>query len=220
MEWGMRRKLPVVGMVMYIWSTICQPCGHWGAAQWCCNSADQSGTVGIYIWRINSVGKRSSPWPCKLGRSRNEIKWKLFSLCAIYVVKNVFNELTVSVSAKDWVSCLQSLDVERAWRLAMKTAFNSSLCAVTAHSKWRLRTAGNCSFQPCQPFPFAPKIGSAEEPPGPPPECCPVAADFFRRGFVLDPRGRETVRELLHHQVFVPGQFRHMWHDMSVFKFM
>ena len=62
-----------------------------------------------------------------------------FSQCTTYVVTNAFNERSWKyIEAKCWVSCL-SFDVWRAWIRAIKTALNSSFCAVTADTKSRWR---------------------------------------------------------------------------------
>ena len=77
-----------------------------------------------------------------------------FSQCTTYVATNAFNERSWKyIEAKYWVSCL-SFDVWRAWIRAIKTALNSSFCAVTAdsksrwpHGKKRISTVSSASAQ-------------------------------------------------------------------------
>ena len=60
-----------------------------------------------------------------------------YSLCSPYVAKNAFNErIWNRVEAKYWVSW-PSFHVQQAWVRAMKTALESSFCAVTADSLTR-----------------------------------------------------------------------------------
>ena len=70
-------------------------------------------TAEIRIWRHSAVGQRSSPWPCKLGQSRDKISCQVQAPfpCAQLVLRQMhWTWLSGSMDAKYWFSWL-SLDV-------------------------------------------------------------------------------------------------------------
>ena len=89
-------------------------------------------TAGIRIWRHVRWSAFVST-ATKLGESRDKISDRVqtsFHLCTPYVATNASNEPIT----KYRFSC-SSRDVYRTWRRVMKTASNSSFCAVTADSE-------------------------------------------------------------------------------------
>ena len=95
-----------------------------------------------YVFRVTSIGERSSPWP------RNSMKVEInFQLdCKLYLpsaqlmLRQKLMHLTkvfASIEAKHWVSWLRPLTFhEREYEL-WKLPLDSSFCAVTADSKSR-----------------------------------------------------------------------------------
>ena len=87
---------------------------------------DDSAEIRIYV---TSVGQHVSPLL--------PLKYKLRFPFAQFKLRLMhWTNLSVSIEAENWVSW-PSPDVQRTWRRAIETAFNSSFCAVTAVSKSR-----------------------------------------------------------------------------------
>ena len=92
-----------------------------------------------YVFDVTSVGQCSSPWTCN--SVKVEIKFHLECKLHFPSVQLILRQIHLtkvfeSIEAKYWVSWL-SFDVQQAWMRAVKTALNSSFCAVTADSKSR-----------------------------------------------------------------------------------